>query len=159
MQNKAYQNESKHNDQEESETESSDQSESQLVKDEFPGYSDEIKSKLNKLAKGLIAGGREIECTELYSTEKLFKFLDIHETAFRRWRNYFPVTGYSSSKSQHHRSIQIQGRLRFSSEMFTLSIYTMDYLKYACEYRDTLAQVLPQIPITIPVPKTTFNRQ
>ena len=40
-----------------------------------------------------------------------------------------------------------------------LTMYTMDYLKRDCEYRDTLAQVLLQIPITILVPNTIFNRQ
>ncbi|KAK1423231.1 hypothetical protein QVD17_18528 [Tagetes erecta] len=43
-----------------------DQSESQLEEDEFLGYSDEMISNLNKLAKGLISGGHESECTELY---------------------------------------------------------------------------------------------
>ncbi|KAL7608279.1 hypothetical protein Lser_V15G13360 [Lactuca serriola] len=49
-----------------SETDSPDQSESPPEKDEFLGYSDEMISKLNKLSKGLIAGGHETECTELY---------------------------------------------------------------------------------------------
>ncbi|KAI3717604.1 hypothetical protein L1987_69329 [Smallanthus sonchifolius] len=43
-----------------------EQLESQPVKDEFLGYSDEMLSNLNKLANGLISGGHETECCELY---------------------------------------------------------------------------------------------
>nr|XP_043608677.1 exocyst complex component EXO70B1 [Erigeron canadensis] len=42
------------------------ESEDQNKKDEFLGYSDEMVSNLNKLAKGLIEGGHETECKELY---------------------------------------------------------------------------------------------
>ncbi|KAI3825283.1 hypothetical protein L1987_06764 [Smallanthus sonchifolius] len=52
--------------QETPEPELPDQSESQPVKDEFLGYSDEMSSNLNKLAQGLISGGHETECCELY---------------------------------------------------------------------------------------------
>lgn len=43
-----------------------DQVEPEPDKDEFLGYSDEMISNLNKLAKGLIEGGHETECSELY---------------------------------------------------------------------------------------------
>ncbi|KAD7478719.1 hypothetical protein E3N88_01855 [Mikania micrantha] len=43
-----------------------EQSESSPEKDEFLGYSEEMLSNLNKLAMGLIGGGHEMECGELY---------------------------------------------------------------------------------------------
>ncbi|XP_076893093.1 exocyst complex component EXO70C2 [Bidens hawaiensis] len=43
-----------------------DQNEPQPEKDEFLGYSDEMISHLKKLANGLIGGGHEAECSELY---------------------------------------------------------------------------------------------
>ncbi|KAJ0450710.1 putative exocyst complex component Exo70, cullin repeat-like-containing domain superfamily [Helianthus annuus] len=43
-----------------------DQAEPQLEKDEFLGYSDALISDLNKLVNGLIQGGHETECSELY---------------------------------------------------------------------------------------------
>ncbi|XP_071692232.1 exocyst complex component EXO70C2-like [Rutidosis leptorrhynchoides] len=50
-----------------SETELPDQSnQSKTEKDEFLGYSDEMILNLNKLADGLIQGGHEIECSEIY---------------------------------------------------------------------------------------------
>ncbi|XP_071703778.1 exocyst complex component EXO70C2-like [Rutidosis leptorrhynchoides] len=49
------------------ETDLPDQSDqSEAVKDEFLGYSDEMISKLNKLVYGLIRGGHETECSEIY---------------------------------------------------------------------------------------------
>ncbi|PWA61165.1 exocyst subunit exo70 family protein C2 [Artemisia annua] len=43
-----------------------DETEVEKEKDDFLGYSDEMISNLKKLAKGLIEGGHETECSELY---------------------------------------------------------------------------------------------
>ncbi|KAK9052283.1 hypothetical protein SSX86_028912 [Deinandra increscens subsp. villosa] len=49
-----------------SEPELADQAESQPERDEFHGYSDGMVADLSKLAGGLIGGGHETECSELY---------------------------------------------------------------------------------------------
>ncbi|KAK8561537.1 hypothetical protein V6N13_149292 [Hibiscus sabdariffa] len=98
-----------------------------------------------------------------YSTEKLFKFLDIYE-ALRDLKNleidnYLPAKESVSETSRMQCRIggtvvSIFSQLENSIEsdnagripvaggaVHPLTRYTMNYLKYACEYKDTLEQV------------------
>ncbi|KAE8686890.1 CCHC-type integrase-like protein [Hibiscus syriacus] len=98
-----------------------------------------------------------------YSTEKLFKFLDIYEAL--RDLNNMEIGNYLSAKefmsdtftvqcrigetavsifSQLENSIESDnaGRIPVAGgAVHPLTRYTMNYLKYACEYKDTLEQV------------------
>ncbi|XWS68769.1 hypothetical protein CRYUN_Cryun04dG0120700 [Craigia yunnanensis] len=102
--------------------------------------------------------------TKRYSTEKLFKVLDIYETL----RDLIPDIGdYSSEQDlifetsvaqcrigevavsifcQLENSIKSDnGRIPLASDaVHPLTRYTMNYLKYAREYKDTLEQVFQQ---------------
>lgn len=99
-----------------------------------------------------------------YSTEKLFKFLDIYETL----RDLIPDIGDDSLAQdliletsvaqcrvgeaavsifcQLENSIKSDnGRIPVAGgAVHPLTRYTMNYLKYACEYKETLEQVLQQ---------------
>ncbi|XVE50065.1 hypothetical protein DITRI_Ditri01bG0131500 [Diplodiscus trichospermus] len=99
-----------------------------------------------------------------YSTEKLFKYLDIYETL----RDMNPDIGDDSLAQELIYEISVaqcrigeaavsifcqlensikndNGRIPVASgAVHPLTRYTMNYLKYACEYKDTLEQVFQQ---------------
>ncbi|KAK6281852.1 hypothetical protein POUND7_015677 [Theobroma cacao] len=102
--------------------------------------------------------------TKRYSTEKLFKFLDIYETLHDLIRDFgddssAPDLIFETSVThcrvgeaavsifcQLENSIKSDnGRIPVASgAVHPLTRYTMNYLKYACEYKDTLEQVFQQ---------------
>ncbi|KAJ0260870.1 Exocyst subunit Exo70 family protein [Hirschfeldia incana] len=107
------------------------------------------------------------------SSEKLFKFLDMYETL----RDLIPAVEQSDSDlieeiklaqtrlgeaavtifGELENSIKTdQGRTAVpSGAVHPLTRYTMNYLKYACEYKDTLDQVFQ----TEPEPETKRNQR
>ncbi|KAL9349595.1 hypothetical protein Peur_056850 [Populus x canadensis] len=85
------------------------------------------------------------------SAEKLFKILDMYEAL----RDLIPVFDYDTSSSECSEELKsqiwaVKGRLgEFSTPVpsgvvHPLTRYTMNYLKYACEYKETLEQVFQQ---------------
>ncbi|XVF44364.1 hypothetical protein PTKIN_Ptkin02bG0114300 [Pterospermum kingtungense] len=102
--------------------------------------------------------------TKQYSTEKLFKFLDIYETLSflipdvgdnSRAQYLIAETSVAQSRvgeaavnifCQLENSIKNDnGRIPVASgAVHPLTRYTMNYLKYACEYKDTLERVFQQ---------------
>ncbi|XP_007043876.2 PREDICTED: exocyst complex component EXO70B1 [Theobroma cacao] len=102
--------------------------------------------------------------TKRYSTEKLFKFLDIYETLHDLNRDFgddssAPDLIFETSVTQcrvGEAAVSIfcqlensiksdNGRIPVASgAVHPLTRYTMNYLKYACEYKDTLEQVFQQ---------------
>ncbi|XP_031282187.1 exocyst complex component EXO70B1-like [Pistacia vera] len=134
---------------------------------EYPSISQRLFSDLAAVViKRFLNFGEGVVLTKS-STEKLFKFLDMHET----FRDLLPLMGdlcsCESAKdlifeicvaqsrigkmavnifSELESSIKSdQGRIPVpSGQVHPLTRYTMNYLKYACEYTDTLEEVFKQ---------------